>query len=271
MEFTRTSSRTPSSISSKKGRSRGRPKRFTRGRWSAATAWERRDYVITEYGSAYLFGKTIRERALALIEISHPEFRPWLMEEAKRLGYVRENQCLKSRVAYPEEAETEVLLKNGVKVRLRPSRAGDVGGLKDLFYQLPPRDIYTRFFTGLTSLSVSKAEHLCRVDYENEMALMAVIGGEDKERVIGSSCYFVDPSTNLAEVAYMIMPEFQSLGLGSALQQKMAEYAKARGVRGFKAEILLENEKMLRLAQSGFETKVELKGDVYEVISYFAE
>ena len=58
-------------------------------------------YVITEYGCAYLFGKSIRERALALIEIAHPEFRPWLLEEAERVGYVRPDQTLRSRVAYP--------------------------------------------------------------------------------------------------------------------------------------------------------------------------
>src|SRR4029078_6709828 len=38
-------------------------------------------YVITEYGIAYLFGKSIQERALALAEIAHPDFRPWLLDE----------------------------------------------------------------------------------------------------------------------------------------------------------------------------------------------
>ena len=65
-------------------------------------------YVVTEYGSAYLFGKSIRERALALIEIAHPSFRPWLLEQAKKLGYVRNDQSLKSKVCYPVEEEREV-------------------------------------------------------------------------------------------------------------------------------------------------------------------
>ena len=70
-------------------------------------------YVITEYGIAYLFGRSIRERALALIEIAHPKFRPWLLDEAKRLGYVRKEQSLKSSVSYPIEEERRVVLKNG--------------------------------------------------------------------------------------------------------------------------------------------------------------
>jgi 4-hydroxybutyrate CoA-transferase len=43
------------------------------------------DYVVTEYGIAHLFGKTHRERALALIDIAHPNFREELHKEAQKL------------------------------------------------------------------------------------------------------------------------------------------------------------------------------------------
>jgi RimJ/RimL family protein N-acetyltransferase len=88
------------------------------------------------------------------------------------------------------------------------------------------------------------AQHLCNVDYENEMAFVAVIGERENEKVIGSSFYVVDCSDNLAEVAYMIRPEWQKCGLGSALQQRMIEYALSKDLRGFKANILVENIKM---------------------------
>lgn len=227
-------------------------------------------YVITEYGIAYLFGKSIRERALSLIEIAHPSFRSWLLDEAKRLGYVRPDQALKSKVAYPAEEEREMVLKNGEKVLIRPSKASDVQGLQNIFYNLTPNDIYTRFFTCLKSLSVSKAEHLCNVDYENEMAFMAVSGEREKDFIVGSSCYYVDPSNNLADVAYMILPEWQGVGLGTALQQRMIEYAKSKKLRGFKADILAENVKMLRLAQGGLPNVSISKSDSdYEVIMLF--
>ena len=121
-------------------------------------------YVITEFGIAYLFGKSIRERALALIEIAHPDFRPWLLEEAKKLGYVRTDQSLKSKVAYPIEEEREMTLKNGSKIMIRPTKASDVEMLQNLFYHMSKQDIYTRFFTRMQSLPVSKAQHLlqCR-------------------------------------------------------------------------------------------------------------
>ncbi|MFC1816997.1 GNAT family N-acetyltransferase [Thermodesulfobacteriota bacterium] len=207
-------------------------------------------YVITEYGIAYLFGKTIRERALSLIEIAHPSFRTWLLDEAKRLYYVRPDQELKSKIAYPAEEEQEIVLKNGEKILIRPSKATDIRGLQNIFYNLTPQDVYTRFFTRLRSLPVSMAEHLCNVDYANEMAFVAVAGEREKNFLIGSSCYCVDFSTKLAEIGYMILPEWQGLGLGKALQQRLTEYAKLKGLLGFKADILSENIKMRRLAQS---------------------
>jgi acyl-CoA hydrolase/RimJ/RimL family protein N-acetyltransferase len=226
-------------------------------------------YVITEYGYAYLFCKSIRERALALIEIAHPSFRHWLLAEAKRLGYLREEQTLMSRTAYPEEAVKEVTLKNGTKVIIRPAKASDVRGLQDIFYHMTPQDVYTRFFTCLKSLSVSKAEHLCNVDYEKEMAFVATIGHLEDEQIIGSSCYVVNPSTNMADVAYMIRPEWKGGGLGSALQQRMVEYAKSKGMRGFTADILSENKAMLTLAKKCGTVTMRHSYGAYEVEMVF--
>lgn len=227
-------------------------------------------YVITEYGCAYLFGKTIRERALALIEIAHPDFRPWLLDEAKRLGYVRPAQNLQSKSAYPVQEEREVKLKNGVKALIRPSKASDIQSLQDLFYHLPAQDIYTRFFQDLKFLPISAAEHLCNVDYESEMACLAVTGERENEQIIGSACYFVNPTTNLAEAAYMIHPDWQGVGLGGTLQRWLIDYAQAKGLRGFTLEILTTNNKMIQLAKSAAtKVSIERSGDTYEVVMIF--
>ncbi len=223
-------------------------------------------YVVTEYGSTYLFGKTIRERALSLIEIAHPSFRPWLLEEAKRLGYVSKERSLRSSVAYPVEEERKVVLRNNVNALIRPSRASDVERLQELFYNLSERDVYTRFFSYLKSLSVTNAQQLCSVNYRDEMAFLAVVGEDEEERVIGSSCYFVDPSTNMAEVAYMIHPQWQENGVGTALQQRMMEYARFKGLRGFTAEVLVENKRMMKLIQkSGCSVSTRCSSGVNEI------
>jgi acyl-CoA hydrolase/GNAT superfamily N-acetyltransferase len=227
-------------------------------------------YVVTEYGIAYLFGKSVGERSLALIEIAHPDFREGLVEEAKRLGYLHSKQTLKSRKAYPAEEERQVELKDGLTVLLRPTRATDVEGLQELFYSLSDKDVFTRFFTNLESFSTSQAQHLCSVSYEEEMAFMAVTGDWEQEKVVGSACYYVDPSTNLADVAYMIHPEFQGLGLGTNLQQCISDYARARGLRGFTADVLCENEKMLRvLEKGGFKVSKKVVSGTFEVVMLF--
>ena len=100
-------------------------------------------YVVTEYGIAYLFGKSIRERAVALIEVAHPRRREELLEAAKRLGYVPREQYLASQAAYPVHEERTVTLKNGAEVLIRPARAADAGALQALFHRLSPDDVYT--------------------------------------------------------------------------------------------------------------------------------
>jgi acyl-CoA hydrolase/GNAT superfamily N-acetyltransferase len=204
-------------------------------------------YVITEYGIAYLFGKSIRERALALIEVAHPRWREMLLTSAKQLGYVRPDQYLASQAAYPVHEERVVSLKNDAKIMIRPARAGDARALQALFHRLSPDDVYTRFFRHVRSLTYPELQTLCNVNHETEVAFMAVTGPRENEEVVGSACYFLNPTTNLAEVAFMVSPEWQGAGLGTALQARLLEYAMSRGVRGFVADILPRNASMLRL------------------------
>ncbi len=207
-------------------------------------------YVITEYGIAYLFGKSVRERTVSLIELAHPKFRLWLLEEAKKLGYLPANQTLQNMRAYPVEEERRLALKSGKAVMLRPARASDAQGIRDLFFKLPAGDVYTRFFRQVRSLSAKDIQRLCNYSYENEVGFVAVTGPREQEVIVGQACYFLNPSSNLAETAFLIDPQWQGSGLGSAMQKRMAEHAKARGLRGFIAEILPENAKMIALARN---------------------
>ncbi|MCF8210927.1 MAG: GNAT family N-acetyltransferase, partial [Rhodoferax sp.] len=217
-------------------------------------------YVITEYGIAYLFGKPMRERAIALIQLAHPKFRQQLLEDAKKLGYLATDQTLKSMRAYPVEEERVVHLKNNVAVMLRPARASDADSIRELFFKLPADDIYTRFFRRVQKLSNKDIQRLCNFSYDNEVGFVAVTGPREQEVMVGQSCYFINLTTNLAETAFLVDPAWQGTGLGSAMQQRMVEHAKARGLRGFVAEILPENTKMIALARKG-STQVSVERD----------
>ena len=132
-------------------------------------------------------------------------------------------------------------LRNGAEVLIRPARAADADALQALFHRMSPEDVYTRFFRRVRSLSYKELQTLCNVNHETEVAFVAVTGPRENEVVVGSGCYFLNPTTNLAEVAFMVAPEWQGAGLGTALQDRLQDYAVSRGVRGFIAEILPGN------------------------------
>jgi acyl-CoA hydrolase/RimJ/RimL family protein N-acetyltransferase len=226
-------------------------------------------YIITEYGIAYLFGKSIQERALTLIEIAHPKFRPWLLDEARRLGYVNSQQRFQCSGPYPIEEERSIVLKDGRSILIRPAKASDVRSMQSLFQRLPPEDVYTRFFNRRKALSFEDAQDLCGIDHESEVAFVAT-GTREHDALVGASCYFANEATSLAEVAFMIDPEWQGVGLGAALQGRMREYAVARGLRGFVADILVTNARMIRLAKTASnDVTIERSGESLQATMLF--
>ncbi len=227
-------------------------------------------FVITEYGIAYLFGKSVRERAVALIAVAHPRFRAELLEQAKALGYLPQDQLLKHLQAYAVEDESRLALKDGRTVLMRPAGAGDADGVRTLFHRLSERDVYTRFFRKLRGLSNQDVQRLCNLNHETEVAFVAVVGSRESPEVVAHSCYFVDPSTNLGETAFMIHPEWQGLGLGKSMQQHMAAHAAGRNVRGFVADVLATNAPMIRLAQTASaQVSTESEGSTVRVTALF--
>jgi RimJ/RimL family protein N-acetyltransferase len=136
---------------------------------------------------------------------------------------------------------------------------------------MPEEDVRTRFFQALTALTDVAAQNLCSVDYERDMAFAAVVGPPEHERIVATSCYFTGPR-GMAEVGYMVDPEWQGAGLAGLLHGRMVEYARAREVRGFVAEVLTSNPAILRVfARSEHETRVTTSGGVHDVRMRFAD
>lgn len=218
-------------------------------------------YVVTEYGIAYLFGKSIRQRATALIELAHPKFRPELFAQAQTLGYLGPEQTLHNLQAYPVEEEITVTLKDGRTVMLRPALSSDAQGIRELFHHLSPQDVYTRFFRNVRGLSDVEVQRLCNLNYENEVAFVATTGAREDAALVAQACYFINPTTNLADTAYIVHPDWQGNGLGTVLQTCMIAHAKKRGLRGFEADVLPDNTRMLRLARNASATVQATRND----------
>ncbi len=227
-------------------------------------------WVITEYGTAYLFGRSLSERAVALIEIAHPDARDELLDAAIASGLVGRRQQLHSRTAYPVAEVRDVLLRDGREVEVRPTRTSDAGAMQELFFRLGEEDIRTRFFQKLTSLTDTAAQHLCSVDYEEEMAFAAVVGPAAHERIVAASSYYLNPASGLAEVAYMVDPEWQGAGLGAILHAGLVEYARGHGARGLTADVLPGNSRMMHIFECGDHSlTVETEAGVAELTMLF--
>jgi acyl-CoA hydrolase/RimJ/RimL family protein N-acetyltransferase len=227
-------------------------------------------WVVTEFGVAYVHGRSLGERAVALIEIAHPDHRDALLADAIAAGILLEAQQLRSRAAYPVGEESVARLRDGRRVEIRPTRTSDARPLQDLFFRMRQEDVHTRFFRSLRSMTDEMAQHLCSVGYEQEMAFAAVVGERESERIVGTASYFVDARTSLADVAYMVDPEWQGTGLGSALQERTIDYARRHGVRGFTADVLVENAGMLAVfRRSGLRMETQVDAGALEVTMLF--
>ena len=232
-------------------------------------------YVVTEFGIAYLHGKSIRERAMSLINIAHPKFRQELLEAAKRHAYVYPDQILihTDAHAYPEHEETEVVLKDGTKVTIRPIKPTDEVLLQDFFYSHSEEAIYRRYFHSVHAMPHSKAQALVNVDYKNSMAFVATIGDIGFEKIIGVARYAVDKSNpDMVEVAYIVHEDYQKKGLGTLLQQKLEQYAEKMGFKGVVGYLFQDNMAMLKtFAKRGpYHGEVEDAG-VIKVWRYFKD
>ena len=211
-------------------------------------------YVVTEYGVANLYGRTVRERTLALISIAHPSFRQELLDAAKARHYVMPSQLPMPATGrpYPVETGTEGALKDGRRVLFRPLRPDDERALRDFFHSHSDETVYLRYGTPLKRLAPKQVQHFVTLDYDQRMALGAFVApsdarGSDLDRLIGIARYDLDPSTNLAECAFVIHDDFQGQGLGTQLLLKLMRYARSRQIDGFTAQVLARNVRMMRV------------------------
>jgi acyl-CoA hydrolase/GNAT superfamily N-acetyltransferase len=231
-------------------------------------------YVITEWGIAYLHGKNIRERAMDLIAIAHPKFRPWLIEEAKRLDMIYRDQAFISgkRGEYPEGLETYRTTEEKLEIFLRPVKINDEPLLKDFFYSLSDKSLHRRFISERKDMPHERLQEFVIIDYTKEMVILAVLKKGEKEEVIGMGQYGIDEATHTAEVAFAIRDEYQNKGVGSEILAYLTFLAKRQGLLGFTAEVLMENQPMLHLFEKmGFDIEKRTTTGVYELKMGFRE
>ncbi|OHB75138.1 MAG: 4-hydroxybutyrate CoA-transferase [Planctomycetes bacterium RBG_16_55_9] len=225
-------------------------------------------YVVTEYGVAYLHGKSIRQRVLDLIHIAHPKFRTELIQAAKAQNYIYEDQIELTweQVAYPEELERYETLRDGTEIFFRPIKPTDEPALSEMMYSLSEASVHTRYMTYTMSFPHRDIQRVTNIDYRQDVAIVGVVPGVLGEEIVAIAQYFLDPKTQAAEVAFVVQDEWQRKGMGTFLLDYITQIARHRGVRKFWAKVLPNNEPMLAIFHnSGYKINTTFDGDAYDI------
>ncbi len=139
-----------------------------------------------------------------------------------------------------------VTLRDGRAVLLRPIDGKDADRLVDLHNSLSFDSQYFRFFGPKPRLTKAEASYLAKVDFAKRFAIVAEMKEERRKRLVGVGRFDVN-EPGLAEAAIVVRDDYQGVGLGTALLQRMREVGRGAGLDAFTAEVLAENTKMLDL------------------------
>ena len=141
-------------------------------------------------------------------------------------------------------------IRDGRSITIRAIRPGDKGGLIDALNKVSPQSLYRRLFSGKRKFSDEEMNQMTAVDFENVVALVAVLERDGRQQIVGGGRYIRIETSGpgeSAEVAFLIDDAHQGLGIGSLLFKHLAAIARETGITRFEAEVLPSNSAMLGL------------------------
>lgn len=208
-------------------------------------------YVVTEYGVARLWGRSIRERVTELVQVAHPNFREDLLREARHWGW------LPRFFSMPPTTLREGGDGTGTDSRrleladqpflLRPLHPSDMRRLQDFFYSHDPETVRQRYGYVRDSMTTESAYRLVAVDQNKDLALGIVEEAEEGEVIRAVGRYYLDEGAASAEIAFVVHEDNRRMGMGRVLLEELARLGQARGVATFWASVLAGNRAMLAL------------------------
>lgn len=228
-------------------------------------------YVATEYGVVNLFGKSLQERAMAMISVAHPDFRDELFHAAKKAGLVGSERTLgeAARAVYPVALE-ETFEVDGESITIRPAKPVDERRIQEHYYSLDKNDVFLRFFHDKTSFGRSDVEGKSKIDYVKDLTLIAVVGESGFDRVVGVGEYLLLMDSNMAEVAFTVAKDYQGKGLGKKFLLKLAAAAREHGISGLLAYTAPHNQGMINLFRTlPYKIKTSFDGEALSLSCKF--
>jgi acetyltransferase len=149
---------------------------------------------------------------------------------------------------YPSEWERVATTRDDVSFRVRPIRPDDEDRERRFIIRLSPESRYRRMMNAMKELPPELLHQFVHIDYEHDMAFVALTGEPPNEEIIGVARYAQDRRGPDREFAVAVADAWQARGVGTTLMRLLFEYAHARGVHQLHGEILADNSKMIDLA-----------------------
>jgi acetyltransferase len=206
----------------------------------------------------------VSEMCCALPELEELDVNPLIADEGGAIAVdarvvLRPADAQRTRYShlaihpYPEEMEATVRLPGGEWVKIRPIRPEDATLEQDFVAALSSESMHFRFQSALKSLTPAMLARFTQIDYDREMALVAVLEEHGAEREIAVARYITMPDGKTCEYAIVIADAWQGRGLGRILMSAIIETARARGLETMVGWVLASNTAMLGLcAELGF-------------------
>jgi acyl-CoA hydrolase/RimJ/RimL family protein N-acetyltransferase len=232
------------------------------------------DMVATEYGIAYLSGRTVRERAQAMIDIAHPDDRAELVRQAKEAKLLYPDQIFftGSGHLYPSDISMTQTFRGSVAVRFRPIKPSDEEEMRRLFYRFSEQAVYYRYFSSVKAMPHGKMQEYVNVDYRTVMSIVGVIKEGRGEHVIAEGRYVRLKDRPYADVAFVVDEAYQGMGIASFVFGMLVRFARERGgIEGFTADVLADNKAAMRIFKKSAALSVQanLSGEAYELTMPF--
>src|SRR3569833_3169223 len=157
---------------------------------------------------------------------------------------------------YPIEWERTASTRDGNSFRVRPIRPDDADRETRFISRLSAESRYRRMMNAMKELPPALLQQFVHVDYEHDMAFVALTGEPPNEEIIGVARYGQDRAGPGCEFAVVVADAWQARGVGATLMGLLFEYAHAHGVHTLHGEILADNAQMIDLAHwLGMKTK----------------
>jgi acetyltransferase len=163
-------------------------------------------------------------------------------------GEGRYNHC--AIEPYPNALVRSVQLRDGQQLKLRPVRPEDAGLEQEFVRKLSTQSRYFRFHHGLAELSTSMLVRFTQIDYDCEMAFVALgADASGHEEEVASSRYVQEADGETCEFALVVLDSWQGHGLGRLMMEAIIDHARERGLTRMRGDVLFENHRMIHLMQ----------------------